>query len=267
MIALIDADSIVYIVAWKYKEYQDIAVDEVLRNCDEFVHAILKSVNATHYLGSFSDSPTFRHRIYKYAPYKGTRKEKEPWLTFWEPIIKNHFVEKWGFVIPKDIEADDVISAAALTLEGPVTICSPDKDMRQIAGIHFDYRKPSEGTKIVDTQQAELNLWMQVIMGDATDNIKGVPGLGEVKVAGMFKDQEVLFYPTIARTAYAKYFGEYYGEILFEETVNTVKLIGQYHPQWPIYRAQLQMILETYVKEIQTPVESLDGTRLSELGW
>ena len=267
MIALIDADSIVYIVAWKYKEYQDIAVDEVLRNCDEFVNAILKSVNATHYLGSFSDSHNFRHRIYKYAPYKGTRKEKEPWLVFWEPIIKDHFTEKWGFVIPEDIEADDVISAAAVMLEGPVTVCSPDKDMRQIAGIHFDYRKPSEGTKVVDMEQAELNFWMQVIMGDATDNIKGVPGLGEVKVAAMFKGQEVLFYSTIARSAYVKYFGDHYGDLIFQQTVNTVKLLGQHHSEYPTYCAQLKLIMQTYVKEIQAPVDTLDGTRLAELGW
>ena len=56
-------------------------------------------------------------------------------------------------------------------------ISSPDKDvLQQIRGKHYNYQK----AEFVETNshQAEKFLWKQVLMGDSTDGIPGIPGLG-----------------------------------------------------------------------------------------
>ena len=64
MIALIDADSIIYIIAWHYKEF-DVSSDELVKLAtDKLVKSILIGANSTHYIGSFSATSNFRQDRY-----------------------------------------------------------------------------------------------------------------------------------------------------------------------------------------------------------
>lgn len=241
MTALIDADSIMYILAYNHREHTDVKV--VTDACDDFAHTILTMVRADDYIGTFSAESNFRYKVYRYAKYKGERPEKPEWFKFWEPIIKQHFIDKWKFVVPEDLEADDIVCALAENNEGNCIICSPDKDMKQIIGLHYDYKKTDAVPMIVDSVQANYFFWLQMLTGDGTDNIKGVPGLGEVKAKKILDavDDPVLYLSTVVGE-YRRYFGDHYGPIIAAETRLTIQLMSSKHPLWKEYSEQIKSI-------------------------
>lgn len=138
--------------------------------------------------------PTFRHEIF--AEYKGTRSKMQPELVQQVPIIKDvlkamdiHIVEQAG------VEADDILgSYATKAQEEGIDVClvSGDRDTLQIASDRIQIRIPKTkktGT-IVENYYAQdvLETYgvtpiefidVKALMGDASDNIPGVPGIGE----------------------------------------------------------------------------------------
>lgn len=158
------------------------------------LHDILKNEKPTHIAVAFdSFAPTFRH--IEFPEYKANR-EKMP-----EDIISNiPLIKKLleGFRIPiiemKGFEADDIIGTLAKKAEkaGFTTyMMTPDKDFGQLVSDQIFMYKPARmgnkaeiwGVKEVcekfgiqhpDQVRDVLGLW-----GDVSDNIPGVPGVGE----------------------------------------------------------------------------------------
>ena len=217
------------------------------------------------YIGSFSASQTFRNEIYKVNKYKGDRPPKPDWVKAWEMVIKNHFINKHGFIQPENVEADDVVVALAQACgsEGiDYVITSPDKDLRQYPGTFYDFTKQGEGIPIITTvtrEEAYRNLWMQVLTGDATDSILGVPGLGPAKAAKLFDAaMDKMQYPSIAKEAFIKYYGPYYGVIIFEETLNTVKLLVPDHKYWHLASEYMSYVYTNCVRQLKTGASIFD---------
>ena len=79
-----------------------------------------------------------------------------------------------------------MISLATIhTTEENTIICSPDKDvLKQCIGMHYNYGK---GVHVPD--EALKFLWVQVLMGDSTDNIVGIPGVGIKTAENWLKDR------------------------------------------------------------------------------
>ncbi len=252
MTGLIDADGLVYVIAWNHREHDDVV--EVKNTCDDFIRTILATVQATSYIGSFSSKENFRHRGYLYAPYKGLRPEKPEWFTRWEPVIKDHYCDRWGFLVPEDLEADDIIAAAAEVFRSesrPCVVCSPDKDLRQISGYHFDYKKQEFGIVRVEADEAVLNMARQLLTGDTSDNIKGVTGMGPVKADKFLKtieNPEIMLYHAI-KGQYRKAFGEKYGEEIYQQTFNSIQLMCSAHVYWPQYQEKIHQAIQNHLKE------------------
>lgn len=269
MIALIDADSIVYVIAWHHKDTEMIAETIVKIATDNLVKSILAGARATEYIGVFSAVSNFRQERYHYNVYKGNRREKDDWVVRWESIIKQHLVTKWGFLIPnEELEADDIVSGLWYTFNEPeeVIICSPDKDLNQIPGLHFDYKKPDEGIKYLTNDTALVNFWKQVMIGDTTDNVSGIPGIGPVKADKLLNETEAFdaAYSSMVKFQYCKYFGDYYGVIIYQETLDTIQLLQPLHTFWHIYKSYINT-----VKEFKRPVPDdygLEETNIAELG-
>ena len=172
-IALIDSDSIIYILAWHAREHTEEGMMQKL--VEEFMVNLVQGTESTHYLGAFSPKLTFRNRIATIKPYKGQRPESPPWLQYWKPKIIEQCINEYGFFVADDIEADDVLSLMRNGSEpgDEVILCSPDKDLQQIPGRHFNYSKVTWNT--VTPAEADYNLWRQIIVGDTSDNITGKP--------------------------------------------------------------------------------------------
>ncbi len=104
------------------------------------------------------------------------------------------------------VEADDIIGRFALLARrrrAPVTIISADKDLAQYIGPDDSYwdfarNKRSSATDIAKrfrVQPAQIADWL-ALCGDKSDNIPGIPGVGEATAARLLKrwnDIDTLF--------------------------------------------------------------------------
>lgn len=80
-------------------------------------------------------------------------------------------------VMHDQIEADDLISIIARTYgrDTPHVVCSGDKDMRQVPGIHLWLDQPGD---VVTPAQGMQLFWQQAMTGDSTDGYPGATGVG-----------------------------------------------------------------------------------------
>lgn len=139
-------------------------------------------------------APTFRHKMY--AEYKGTRKPMAEELRQQVPVMKEVLRAMGVAVVEREgYEADDILGTIAKRSEAQgllVSLVSGDRDLLQLASEHIKIRIPKTkrtGTEIEDYYAADVKAKYQVtprefidvkaLMGDASDNIPGVPGIGE----------------------------------------------------------------------------------------
>ena len=159
---------------------------------------ILREENPQH-LGFFLDGkgPTFRHKLYE--PYKAQRQATpEPLLAQLDPI--KEAVRLLGFTVEvsSGCEADDLIAstAARFKAQGPVVIVGADKDLKQCLDdtvVLWDPAAKNEKILTAAAFTAETGLlprqWpdVQALIGDSSDNIPGVPGVGPKTAERIFK--------------------------------------------------------------------------------
>ncbi len=139
-------------------------------------------------------APTFRHKMY--AEYKGTRKPMAQELLQQVPVMKDVLHAMGVVVVEKEgYEADDILGTIAKRSEKEgleVSLVSGDRDLLQLASDHIKIRIPKTkrtGTEIEDYYAKDVKEAYQVtptefidvkaLMGDSSDNIPGVPGIGE----------------------------------------------------------------------------------------
>ena len=139
-------------------------------------------------------APTFRHKMY--AEYKGTRKPMAQELRQQVPLIKEMLKAMGVTIVEKEgYEADDLLGTIAKRAEKEglmVSVVSGDRDLLQLATEQIQIRIPKTkrtGTEIEDYYAKDVYERYQVtptqfidvkaLMGDASDNIPGVPGIGE----------------------------------------------------------------------------------------
>ena len=138
--------------------------------------------------------PTFRHEMFK--DYKGTRKPMMEELREQVPVIKE-LLQKMNITTVELLgyEADNVIGT--LSKEGEkagmeVDVISGDRDLLQLASDHITICIPktkkgqttveeynTEGVKELYKVTPKEFIDVKALMGDSSDNIPGVPGIGE----------------------------------------------------------------------------------------
>lgn len=97
--------------------------------------------------------------------------------------IKDYLEANYPSYRRPTLEADDImgiLSTHPTLVKGKKIIVSEDKDMLTIPGWLFNPRKDRKPWKVTEE---EANYWhmYQTLVGDATDNYKGCPGIGPVK--------------------------------------------------------------------------------------
>lgn len=139
-------------------------------------------------------APTFRHQMYD--AYKGTRKPMPEELREQVPVLKE-VLQAMGIplLMKEGFEADDLLGTAARVSEEKginAVIVSGDRDLLQLATDNVLIRMPKtkRGTTEIENYYAadvkeayQVNppqiIELKALMGDASDNIPGVPGIGE----------------------------------------------------------------------------------------
>lgn len=155
---------------------------------------VLKKENPTHIGVAFDPAgPTFRHEAYE--QYKAQREETPEAIRLSVPIIKD-IIRAYNIPILEvpGYEADDVIGTLAVKAgEQGITIymMTPDKDYAQLVTDNILIYRPKYGDKEFEVMGPEKIkekygiespgqiIDMLGLMGDASDNIPGCPGVGE----------------------------------------------------------------------------------------
>ena len=144
--------------------------------------------------------PTFRHEAYK--EYKAQRESTPEDIRKSVPIIKD-IIRAYNIPILEvpGFEADDVIGTVATAAEAAgmeTVMVTPDKDYGQLVTPHVSQLKPTSGGLVMmgpEEVKAKYDIAspLQVIdilglMGDASDNIPGCPGVGEKTAVTLIKN-------------------------------------------------------------------------------
>ena len=212
-ICLIDADSLIY-----YEMHKP-TLEEALYGIDERISHMLGACNTSQYVGFLTEKNCFRYGVT--SNYKGNRKGKPKPIVF--SAIREYMVQKYNFWGVAKFEADDLVSYYSYTDKRSTIICSPDKDvLYQCVGMHYNYQK---GEFLHTTPDEALKfLWKQVLMGDSTDNIQGIPGVGEKTSDNWLKSRKNDF-EAFALKKYVEKFGMVDGIMKFHETFKLVYLL------------------------------------------
>lgn len=153
---------------------------------------ILKATEADSYTIYLSDSTENNFRTHLYPQYKANRLQKKP--KHYEGL-KYYLVTEEEAKITPEQEADDALGitqtghnqiAAGTDAEFDSVICSIDKDLLQIPGNHYNFVKDEK--RFVTPNEGTRHFYTQLLVGDVSDNIVGVRGIGPKKAAAAFAE-------------------------------------------------------------------------------
>jgi DNA polymerase-1 len=167
---------------------------------------ILEDEKPTHILVAFdAGKTTFRHKTF--SEYKGGRQKTPPELSEQFPFIRE-LLDAYGIsrYELENYEADDIIGTLSLTAEKDgyeVKVISGDKDLTQLSSPTTTVGITRKG--ITDIEEytpehvaekygltPEQIIDMKGLMGDPSDNIPGVPGVGEKTAIKLLKEFSTL---------------------------------------------------------------------------
>lgn len=168
----------------------------------------------------------------KASPIYKIKRKKNKWVS----MVRTRLIEMDSLFWNDEWEADDLIKDRAIHYGvDKCLICSIDKDMKQIEGVHFDYYRPilknpdgsrqldengfrkvapCRGLEVVTEKQANDFFWKQMLMGDSGDGIKGIPKIGKVKASKII--EESFDHERTVLAAYMNYFGNDEGRNQFD---------------------------------------------------
>lgn len=201
MLAIVDGDVLLYMSIWNME-----TKEEAREKFDELFTNILESVFATDYVMALGGPDNFRVDLF--PDYKGNRTKSKSNRPDWFLDLKSDVAEQYeGCVLTDNCEADDMVRVWAneCTAENIERIViSVDKDLDCIEGLHYNPRKGTIYT--IDAEYANQFYWKQVLMGDPTDNIPGLPKIGPKKADKMLENSKD--YCTTVCKAYHDFYGE-----------------------------------------------------------
>jgi hypothetical protein len=205
---VIDADIPCYSIGWGCEKETD--EDQVHRRVDDFFSKLFATHETYNYKAYLTGKGNFRETVAVSHKYKGTRKKDKP---HWYSSIKQHLIHEWDAVVVEGMEADDQL-AMDITRDTNAICCTIDKDLLQVEGWHYGWgthNKAERELHYVDSWgklemrgkklygEGVMWLYAQAIMGDSTDNIKGIHGAADKKAFELLQDKttEIELYETV----------------------------------------------------------------------
>lgn len=160
-----------------------------------------------------SGKNNFRDDIATIKPYKGNRPDRKP--AAYDAITD--WLLSQGAIVSDGVEADDLL---AINQTEDTIICSVDKDLLQVPGHHYDFVK--DEFCFIDEGQGWYNLCVQILAGDPTDNIQGIPKIGIKKAEKILEGEDD---PNIMLIRVAEAYESYYGDTWPEFLNENAKLV------------------------------------------
>ena len=168
------------------------------------LNKIINEENPTYIMVAFDKGKTFRHE--KYTDYKGGRMATPDELKMQFPVAKE-LVKAMGinYYEIDNYEADDIIGTFAEKCNNnkdfDAVIISSDKDLLQLITDEVEVKLLKTSGSIRMTREEFINTYgiepkrmvdLKALMGDASDNIPGVKGIGEKTAISLLKEYGTL---------------------------------------------------------------------------
>lgn len=206
-VALIDSDLWCYDLAFaaQGKDEEGELFVRPFHSCqhhaEDRLEEVFKATGCTSAEFFLTGKSNFRYDIATIAPYKGNRTQDKPahyqnmfnWLQF-----------RYGALVVQGMEADDMLAIRQTQLGNKSVIVSRDKDLRMVEGWHYGYPLSNQAEKPLEhisklgyltlSEKGKLTggglrwFYAQCLMGDRTDNIKGIPKIGDAKAYYILQD-------------------------------------------------------------------------------
>jgi len=184
--ALIDADCIAHAVSWNFQRAEDL--DAGWPTFRRNLRDLVEKCWCDDAMVAVKGRDNYRDRLY--PEYKATRKSNPDTA----PMVKHlrqRAIDEGLAIEAYGREADDMLniwSVECTDAGDEFVICTIDKDLDTIPGPHYNIKHGKFYE--VSREQATRFYWQQVLSGDPTDNIPGLPGIGPKKAAAMLEDCE-----------------------------------------------------------------------------
>lgn len=150
-------------------------LEVALLRCDKLIREILEASDCEEYNLFLSTKSNFRKEIN--SEYKANRKDTIP--PQWLQQCKEYLLTEWNAKVKEYYEADDLLG---ISQSNDTVLCSFDKDLLMIPGRHFNWKKQQYGDiTIIEPYQGLQYFYAQMLIGDKTDNVIGIQGIGPVK--------------------------------------------------------------------------------------
>lgn len=176
--------------------------------------------------------PNFREGIATLKVYKGNRGDRK--RPFYFDAITHYLMDKYECKVAIGMEADDLMSVDQMAAKsGTTIICSRDKDLKMTPGWHYSWQcgkqvafGPHEYDEIGEIDLTTKGIkggglkffYSQLLTGDGTDNIPGLPRYGPVKshrILCELESEEDLH--NAVKAEYERVYGEDWENQLYEQ--------------------------------------------------
>lgn len=171
-------------------------LENILHSVKLLIQSILNETGSVDFDVFLTGEGNYRDKIATIRQYKGNRDPAHKPVYYNE--IKEYLLKHWGAIVVEGREADDAMGCEQygdyevtvdlnsgggegwdrITVQDGVdtVICTIDKDLNMIPGWHYNWRKREKYW--VDDVEANKFFYKQLLMGDVTDNIQGIPKIG-----------------------------------------------------------------------------------------
>lgn len=200
-IALIDGDILLHRAAYQTEKEVDFDGTLVLSTEPAEGQAVLKdltdavsdAVKADSTIVCLSDmNANFRRDVY--PPYKAQRRIAGARKPMGFKALRNWYEDNYNTIEKNGLEADDLLGIIATSdlpqHAGIKIICTIDKDLLTVPGLHFNWDHQEVGVFDVDWWEAKIQFMSQVLTGDSTDGYPGLPGCGPVGAHKVLDDAD-----------------------------------------------------------------------------
>jgi hypothetical protein len=199
MIALIDADVLLYRYSWACQDDIPFDVDDPTivtsassaKKCiDEHIEMILDETDCEDFVCCLSSPVNFRKAIF--PQYKSNRTGPKPELL---SELREWLTGRYTCFSFPGLEADDLLGIMATEDPEGTVVCTIDKDLDQIPGQHYNWN--TGASYKLSLAQADRWFYAQALSGDPTDGIPGCPKIGtkraQDRVDGLIADMKLGF--------------------------------------------------------------------------
>lgn len=213
-VALIDADSMFYIIA--ATQPSPALAKEAL---NRYIENIIEKVEAPDVYVFIKGATNFRYAVdieYKQNRRGAVSEELERRLA----LLYEYGRE--NFIVCEGAEADDWLGAyaiQALREEKLPVLVHIDKDINMIPGWHYNFKR--DEFYFVEYAAGYSFLMEQLLQGDGTDNIKGIPKCGPVKAKKILSKVPQSEMLDVVIREYKNYFGNSW-ESMFVKVANCI---------------------------------------------